>query len=142
MPEIAGKANAALDPQQLLQMSMSFTTARILSAAVRLDVFSPLASGPKTAAAVARAAGASERGTRMLLDALTALQLLTKSGGNYGLTPATAQYLLRESRDYMGAVIADETLWEVWGKLDEAIRTGRPPRRVESQAAAEKFFPL
>jgi 2-polyprenyl-3-methyl-5-hydroxy-6-metoxy-1,4-benzoquinol methylase len=142
MPETAGKANAALDPQQLLQMSMSFTTARILSAAVRLDVFSPLASGPKTVAAVAKAAGASERGTRMLLDALTALQLLTKSGGNYGLTPAAAQYLVRGSRDYMGAFIADDSLRETWDKLDEAIRTGRPPRRVEDQAAAEKFFPL
>ena len=76
MAQTTGKAEAALDPQQLMQMSMSFTSSRILSAAVRLDVFTPLAAGPKTAAAVAKVVGASERGTRMLLDALTALQLL------------------------------------------------------------------
>jgi len=142
MAQTTGKAEAALDPQQLMQMSMSFTSSRILSAAVRLDIFSPLASGPKTAAAAAKAVGASERGTRMLLDALTALQLLNKSGGEYSLTPAAAQYLVRGSRDYMGAVMADDSLRETWDKLDEAIRTGRPQRRVEGQAAAEKFFPL
>jgi ubiquinone/menaquinone biosynthesis C-methylase UbiE len=142
MAETTGKATAALDPQQLMQMSMSFTSSRILSAAVRLDVFTPLTSGPKTAAGVAGAVGASERGTRMLLDALTALQLVNKSGGDYSLTPAAARYLVRGSRDYMGAVMADDSLRETWDKLDEAIRTGRPPRRVEGQAAAEKFFPL
>jgi ubiquinone/menaquinone biosynthesis C-methylase UbiE len=142
MPETTGKTDAALDPQQLMQMNMSFTSGRILAAAVRLDVFSPLASGPRTAAAVAKTVGASERGTRMLLDAMTALQLLDKTADGYSLTPAASQYLLPLGRDYLGAVIADNSLWESWSHLEEAIRTGRPPRRVEGQAAAEKFFPL
>ncbi|HJT75761.1 MAG TPA: methyltransferase, partial [Gemmataceae bacterium] len=91
---------------------------------------------------VARAAGASERGTAMLLDALVGLRLLTKAGGRYRLTPLSAQYLVRESPDYLGAMMEDDTLWESWTKLTDAVRTGRPPRRVEQQAEAERFFPI
>jgi ubiquinone/menaquinone biosynthesis C-methylase UbiE len=123
-------------------MGFSFAPSRILTAAVQLGVFSHLAAGRETAADVARAAGASERGMAMLLDALAGLQLLTKAGGRYRLTPLSAQYLVRESPDYTGAMMEEDSLWESWGKLTEAVRTGRPPRRVEQQAEAERFFPI
>jgi ubiquinone/menaquinone biosynthesis C-methylase UbiE len=142
MPPPSDQSGGDLNPQQLLQLSMSYTSSRILAAAVRLDVFAPLAAGPATADDVARAAGASERGTRMLLDGLIALQLLTKEGGRYRLTPAAAQYLLRDSPDFIGAILEDDTLWQTWAGLTDAVRTGRPPRRVEDQAEAERFFPV
>jgi ubiquinone/menaquinone biosynthesis C-methylase UbiE len=131
-----------LNPDQLMQMGMSYTGSRVLAAGIRLDVFSLLASGHATVMAVARAAGASERGMRMLLDALTALQLLTKSGGRYRLTPATERYLVRDSSDYMGAIMEDDSLWKSWEHLVDAVLTGHPPRRVERQAEAERFFPV
>jgi ubiquinone/menaquinone biosynthesis C-methylase UbiE len=131
-----------LNPDQLMQMGMSYAASRVLAAGVRLNVFSLLASGQKTAADVARAAGASERGMRMLLDALTALQLLAKSGGRYRLTPATERYLVRESPEYMGAIMEDDSLWKSWEHLVDAVRTGHPPRRIERQAEAERFFPV
>jgi ubiquinone/menaquinone biosynthesis C-methylase UbiE len=131
-----------IGPEQLMEMGMSFCPSRILSTGVKLDVFSHLASGPATAAEVARAAGTSERGMRMLLDALTVLQLLTKSGGRYGLISSSERFLVRESPDYLGAFLEDDSLWEAWGKLTEAVRTGRPTRAaVERQAEAERFFP-
>ncbi len=142
MAPTSEQPNGDLDPDQLMQMGMSYTSSRVLAAGVQLDVFSPLASGPKTAADLARSVGASERGLRMLLDALTGLRLLTKDGGRYQLTPAAAQYLVRSSPDYLGAILEDNSLWEAWGHLVEAVRTGKPPRRVERQAEAEKFFPV
>ncbi len=131
-----------LNPEKLLQMGMSFTSSRVLAAGVQLHVFSHIAAGQRTPSAIARAAGASERGMGMLLDALTALELLTKSGGTYQLTPAAARYLVRDSPDYFGAMLENDSLWEAWGKLTEAVRTGQPPRRLEQQAQAEEFFPV
>jgi ubiquinone/menaquinone biosynthesis C-methylase UbiE len=131
-----------LTPEQLMQMSMSYSTSRILAAGVRLDVFSLLAARNRTAADVGRAAGASERGTRMLLDALTALKLLTKNGDRYRLTPSAEKYLVRTSPEFLGAILEDDTLWDTWSHLTEAVRTGKPPRRVEDQAEAERFFPV
>jgi ubiquinone/menaquinone biosynthesis C-methylase UbiE len=125
-----------------MQMSMSFTTSRILSAGVRLNFFSHIAAGRRTVAEVAQAAGASQRGTAVLLDALVAIGLLAKSGGRYDLTPAARQYLVRESPDFMGAFMEDDSLRQAWDKLDEVVRQGRAPRKIESQGEAEKFFPI
>ena len=68
----ASKMHSGWDLQAFQQMHLSFAPARILSAALQLQVFSHIAAGSRTAAAIARAAGASERGMTMLLDALTA----------------------------------------------------------------------
>jgi ubiquinone/menaquinone biosynthesis C-methylase UbiE len=125
-----------------MQMGMSFTTSRILTTGVRLDVFSHIAAGRTAVAEVAAATGASARGVRMLLDALAGLQLLTKIDGRYGLPPASARYLVRGSPDYLGAIMENDRLWEAWSGLTEAVRSGRPPRRVEEQAEAEAFFPV
>jgi ubiquinone/menaquinone biosynthesis C-methylase UbiE len=127
--------------ESLMHMGMSFNASRILAAGVQLDVFSHLARGQHTAAEVARAASASERGMTMLLDGLVAIELLTKTGGRYQLTTTSAQYLVRESPDYMGAVMEENSLWDTWSHLAETVCAGKPPRRVERQEEAERFFP-
>ncbi len=142
MAQTPGPQSTELNPEQLMQMSMSYTSSRVLAVGVQLQVFSHIAAGRHTAAAIAKAAGASERGMRMLLDSLASLQLLTKSGAQYRLTGPTEKYLVQTSPDYLGAVMEDNTLWETWGHLVEAVKTGKPPRRVERQAEAEKFFPV
>lgn len=128
--------------EQIMQMNFSFAPACIMTAALRLGVFSHMAAGAGTAAEVARAAGASERGTRMLLDALTGFGLLTKSGEAYELTPHARQYLVRESPDYAGGLSESGAAFEAWTHLDECVRTGQPVHRVETQERAEEFFPM
>jgi ubiquinone/menaquinone biosynthesis C-methylase UbiE len=142
MPEATKPTGGAMNPADLMQMGMSFMTGRVLSAAVQLNMFSHIASGHQTAKAVAAAAGTSERGTRMLLDALTGLELLTKSGDHYRLTPASEKYLVRQSPDYVGAILENDSLWDAWNKLVEVVRTGKPVRRVEKKSNAEEFFPI
>ena len=134
--------NATLDPELLHQMTFSFIPARILTTALQLSVFSHLAAGKKTAEEIARAAAASERGMRMLLDALTACQLLTKQDAVYELTPLAARFLVRESPDYLGLLMEQDDLWESWGHLTDVIRSGQALHRVEAQELAEQFFPI
>lgn len=131
-----------LNPELILQMGFSFVPSRVLSAGVQLDVFSHIAAGNKTAADVARAAGATERGIAMLLDTLAAFQLLEKTGGSYELTPLAAEYLVRESPNYMAAMMESDAMFEAWSHLVEVIRSGKPTRRIESQELAELFFPV
>ena len=129
-----------LNPEPLMQMSFSHAPSRILSAGVQFAVFSHLAAGQKSVAEIAAAAGASERGMRMLLDALVGFQLLEKRGDKYELTPMSAEFLVRESPNYVGAMMESDEMWNSWTNLTEVIRTGAPVRRVESQETAEKFF--
>ena len=127
--------------QQLLQIHFSFAPARILAAAVQLNVFSLIAAGHKTGAKIAQAAAANERGMRMLLEALAALKLLAKSNGAFRLTPLARRFLVRESPDYFGSMLEHDHLWEAWTPLAEVIRSGQPYRCVEQKNKAEEFFP-
>lgn len=138
----AQPAAGGTGPEQLLQMSFSFTPSRVLSAAIQLDLFSHIAQGSHTAAEIAKAAGASERGTRMLLDALAGLQLLGKSEDRYELTPVAENFLVRSSPNYLGSMMENEHTWNAWSHLTEVVRTGKPVQVIEAQAKAEDFFPM
>ncbi len=130
------------DPQRLLQIHHSALSARALSSAFELDIFSPLSKGRKSAEEVAAVSGASARGVRMLLDGIAALAVIEKKDGRYGLLPGSARYLLPSSPDYIGAVLAGGQLWQSWGGLSEAVRSGRPALAVDKKERAESFFPL
>ncbi|HTV56781.1 MAG TPA: methyltransferase [Terriglobia bacterium] len=125
----------------LAEMNFSMAANRVLAAAVQLGVFSQIASGRAKASEIAAGIQASERGTQMLLDALTAFRLLSKKDGNYALSPVAAQHLVRESPDYMGFALEKDLLWDSWGHLTDAIRTGKPFRTGEARERAEEFFP-
>ncbi len=126
---------------RLFQFHLCFAPARILAAALQLDVFSHIAAGRRTTASLAKASGASERGMRMLLDALTGLQLLHKRASIYGLSALARRYLVRSQPDYCGAMLGDDRLWHNWTHLTEAVRTGQAPVRVNERQTAEDFFP-
>ena len=138
-PKPSSPQDAAL--ARLLHLHFSFAPAKILSSALQLKLFSHMAAGHHTAEAIARAARADQRGIRMELDALVALDLLEKRGGVYGLTPLARRYLVRESPDYFGSMLENDALWDAWTPLASVIRTGRPHRKVDQRKRAEQFFP-
>ncbi len=135
-------AESTADVQKLTQLHFSFAPSRILTVGLQFRVFSHIAAGHTTAAAIAKAAGASERGMRMLLDALAGLELLIKKDGHYMLTPVAERYLVRESPDYAGYIMESDSLWEAWSRLADCVRTGKPCQAVNQQQRAEEFFPV
>jgi ubiquinone/menaquinone biosynthesis C-methylase UbiE len=76
-----------------------------IKAAIELSLFTAIAAGNKSAKEIAEAAGASERGTRILCDYLVIIGFLTKHGDQYELTPDSATFLDQNSPAYMGTVI-------------------------------------
>ncbi len=136
------RPGTAPDAASLLQMAFSFAPTRILQSALELGAFDQIAAGRRTAAEVANAASAKERGTRMLLDSLVSLQLLTKRDGHYDLAPVAAEHLVRGRPGYMGSVIEARLNERGWQNLTDTIRTGTPVQHAESQQDAEEFFPV
>ncbi len=127
--------------EQLIQMHLGFAPARILQTATELDVFSYMARGKTTVEQLREATQTSNRGLRIILDALVGMQMLTKAGKDYGLTDMARQFLVRDSEDYLGNFLSMDDLWECWSCLTEVVRTGKPSRTVESKTVAEEFFP-
>lgn len=119
-------------PAELLQLSGGYWSTCALHAGVKLDLFSQSGTVPELAAATASDA----RGMEMLLNALTALGLLSKDGAHYAPTAFASEYLARSSPRYLGYIIMHHHhLMAGWSRLDEAVRSGAPLRgRVSHDA--------
>ncbi|WP_446677131.1 methyltransferase [Sinorhizobium psoraleae] len=75
-----------------------------LKAAIELDLFTLIGDGG-TAASLAAAAKASERGVRVLCDYLVVNGFLIKEADTYRLTPSSRTFLVRHSPAYIGGAI-------------------------------------
>lgn len=89
-------------PVQIFNTIQGYQRAFALKAAVDLDLFTVVAKGSRTAAEIAKNCNASERGVRILSDALVVMGFLTKSGNSYSVTPDTAFFLDSRSPAYLG----------------------------------------
>jgi 2-polyprenyl-3-methyl-5-hydroxy-6-metoxy-1,4-benzoquinol methylase len=112
-------------PEALMQLMQGVQVSGIFKAAIDLGVYSKIAEGAATAPAIAKAVDCPERSTRILLDAMATLGLVTKSGTSYALTPVTEQFLVRGKPTYMGdltQIFGSAMLWPATQKLAEAVK--------------------
>jgi predicted O-methyltransferase YrrM len=101
--------------------------AKIFLTSVRLDLYTPLAEGPKTAKELAAAVKADPANLERLLDALVTIGVLKREGERYLNTPPVAEFLVKTSPFYMGELmLLQDDEWEYWGKLEETVRSGVP----------------
>lgn len=114
----------------LLEVSNGYWQTCALHAAVKLDLFSCLDEQAAVAADLTQKVGADHAALERLLNALTAMQLLTKSGERYVCTPSAAEFLSRQSPRYLGHIILHHRhLMDSWLHLDEAVTSGQPVRK-------------
>jgi hypothetical protein len=114
---------------QITELAQSFERAKVLLAAVELDLFTALADGPLDRDALRERIAIDERGARDFFDALVALGLLVRGrDGRYANTSATNTYFDRDKPSYIGALMEDlnSRYYDVWGGLTAALRTGQP----------------
>jgi SAM-dependent methyltransferase len=109
---------------EVQELSRAFWGSRALLTAVELDIFTAVASG-SSAPEAARKICADPRATEMLLNAMVALGLLTKTGGIFKNTEVAAQYLSDQSpRSWRAGLMHTVHMWDRWSKLTEAVRSG------------------
>jgi ubiquinone/menaquinone biosynthesis C-methylase UbiE len=143
-----GRASAAQmnAPARILQIVSGYQPLYVLATALDLKLFSAIAKGSVTRRALATATGSSERGLERLLDALAALELLTREGfgeeARYGLTPEAHSYLLEEQPSYLGGYVrfAAYRLSEQWRGLTECVRTGEPITSLDKPEEGTAFW--
>jgi SAM-dependent methyltransferase len=121
--------NSAPQPSPLgiLTTLSAYQQTYALRSAIELDIFTRIGEGASSAAEVARRAGASERGVRILCDYLTMLGFLTKTGTSYSLTPDSALFLDKRSPAYLGSIaffLAHDRHTAHYRNLTEAVRRG------------------
>jgi hypothetical protein len=118
-------SQSPLSPGPILALAGGYWQSLALHAAVALDVFSPLAAGPATAAQLAPKIGCDDRALSMLLVAMTALKLLEKDGDAFRLSENARLFLVADAPGYVGHMICHHHhLAPNWARLDEAVKKG------------------
>ncbi|MDZ7666664.1 MAG: methyltransferase [Desulfotignum sp.] len=126
-------------PGTLLALSGSYWKTCTLHAGVKLDIFTCIGPDTLTAKQVTQRRHLDLRGTTMLLDALAAMDLLTKTTSGYANTPAAAKFLSKASDQYIGYMILHHHhLADSWVRMDEAV-TGGGPIRERSSVSSDQW---
>jgi len=124
--------NEQWHPGKLLETSGYYWRTCTLHAGVKLDLFTAIGENQVPAETVAEKLNTRLDGTTRLLDALTAMGLLLKSGVCYANTEASRTFLAKASPKYLGHMIMHHHhLVESWFQLDTAVTTGQPVRTRE-----------
>lgn|GEM_PF-2328612 len=100
-------AEAGMDevsPNLIVDAMFACRKTAAIKAAIELDIFTLIGDGG-SAASLAAATNAAERGLRILCDYLVVEGFLTKTGDDYALTPSSRAFLDRHSPAYMGAAV-------------------------------------
>ncbi len=131
--------SAEWNPGKLMAVSSGYWQTATLHAGVRLDVFTSLGDAGATGAEIAQQAGADEGAMLRLLDALTAMGLLQKSGDVYTNTPFSNRHLSTRSPAYLGYIIQHhQNLVDSFNRLPEAVRSGKPVRERPADDAKRR----
>ncbi len=113
--------------EEVLDLVRLFQPACVLAAAADLDVFSPLHEKPMTAQALASDRGADTRATTILLDALVALEFLTKQNNEYSVPENVSKLLTEKSANSVLPMVRHlANCLRRWAMLAYVIQTGRP----------------
>lgn len=121
------------DPTPIVRLTTAFWDSQALLTASRLKVFDQFAEGPRTAEQVAGALGLDARMTGLLLRVLAGLGFLEPRDGGFANSASASAFLVSSSPAYMGGAMRySDQLYDTWGRLEQALRSGRPALPAES----------
>ncbi len=123
-----------LTPQNVLELARNFMESRILLTGAELDLFTLLSSQRLSARDMAVKIGADLRALTIVLDALSALDLLHKEGDQYDCPEEIASLLSKNSPDsVLPMVLHMAHVWQRWSGLTKIVVAS-----ADSSAAGKK----
>lgn len=109
---------------------MGFWASKTLLVAVKLGLFTELATGPMGGAAIKERLGLHERALYDFLDALVALGFLERTGllkeAVYANAPDVDLFLDKHKPSYMGGILEmmDSRSYDLWSRLEDGLKSG------------------
>ncbi|HEX6499687.1 MAG TPA: methyltransferase [Micromonosporaceae bacterium] len=113
----------------LYRMAFRYATSQVLHAAVRLGVADALAAGAMPVEKLAHALGCDPGGLSRLVRALTVLGVVEETApGQVALTELGGPLRADHPQSIRSSVLlyGDPAVWQAWGALTDAVRTGEP----------------
>jgi len=121
---MAARDKAGMLPDRLEQMIRGYMPSRCILTALELDIFTAVGDGAN-AEQIGTRIDANARAVGVLLNALVALGLLSKSGDDYKNTPESGRFFVRGSKDnHRNGLLHTANIWHRWSTLTDAVRSG------------------
>src|SRR5271168_3351446 len=130
-------------PALFLETTMAYRRTAALRAAIELDLFTVLGTGPLDAAALAERCAAAPRGIRILCDALATLKILRKEADVYALTMEASIFLNRLSPACMADAfkfLSAPFIQSSFAGLADAVRHGGTQQKASDVLAPDHDF--
>ena len=127
-------------PALFFETMNAYQRTQSLKGAIELDLFTAIAEGAKTPAALARRCDASERGLRILCDYLVIIGFLTKDQNAYGLTLDSEVFLNRLSPACLASAVkflGSRQLTDGFSDVAAIVRKGGTVISEEGMTAPE-----
>jgi hypothetical protein len=127
-----------VDPMHIMQTGMGFFASKALLTAVKLELFTILASRPLSGQQIKNELSLQERGLYDFLDALVALGFLQRTGYKdsavYSNSSDTDLFLDKCKLSYVGGILemANNRLYPFWNYLEEGLKTGTPQNEIRT----------
>src|SRR5262249_19802106 len=115
------------DWNDMVQKIKAYFAPVAIVSAMKLDVFTPLGEGPKTAQGLADSLRVPPRRLRMLLYSLASTGLITRDGDRFEISALANEFLVRGRPRYMGG--SHELYSDIFAAMlstAESVRAGRP----------------
>jgi precorrin-6B methylase 2 len=132
------KEEKQVDPSRILQIGMGFWASKTLLTAVKMELFTHLATQSLNGNEIKHRLGLHSRGLYDFLDTLVALGFLQKNGNKetavYSNSPDTELYLDKCKLTYMGGILemANNRLYPFWNFLEEGLKSGNPQNEIRA----------
>jgi len=127
------------NPGSLLEVSGYYWKTCALHTSVKLDIFTAIGSDALSCDDINKKLKVDKRGLTLLLNALSALELLVKKDEKYSNSPSALTFLSKNSQQYLGFMIMHHHhLMESWHKMDKAIIEGKTDKRRSSFSDEER----
>ncbi len=126
---------------ELLRLAQNFMETRILLSGAELNLFTLLNPAPLSAQEIAGKMGADLRALTVLLDALSAMGLLIKTGETYQCADSVSPFLSEDSpHSILPMVLHEASLWKRWSALTDVVRGTAVSRgAVQSSRSPEEL---
>ncbi len=138
LKEIQIKEAVKVDPSHIMQIGMGFWASKTLLTAVKLELFTHLATMPLSGTDIKYTLCLHDRGLYDFLDTLVALGFLQKKGSKekatYSNSPDSDLFLDKNKLSYVGGILemANNRLYPFWNFLEQGLKTGNPQNEIRT----------
>ncbi len=130
----------SLSPQGILSLGRGFMESRIFLTAAELDLFAILTPRPLSAEETAHQTGGDLRALTILMDALSAMGLLSKDGDKYQCPFPTSSYLRSDSpQSILPMILHMANRWQSWSNLTSIVRGKDIPEKEVGSFQGKEF---